>query len=81
MKRTLSSKITNSSIDDVYAAARAAGAVGGKLLGAGGGGFMLFLVPPEKQPSVKDRLNKLLHIKFGFESHGTNVIFSREQAS
>lgn len=81
MKRTLSSKITNSAIDDIYASALAAGASGGKLLGAGGGGFMLFLVPPEKQAAVKAKLGKLLHIKFDFESRGTNVIFSREQAA
>jgi D-glycero-alpha-D-manno-heptose-7-phosphate kinase len=81
MKRGLSSKITNSAIDEIYGAALSAGAVGGKLLGAGGGGFMLFLVPPEKQASVRSKLQKLLHIKFAFESRGTNVIFSREQAA
>jgi D-glycero-alpha-D-manno-heptose-7-phosphate kinase len=81
MKRTLSSKITNNSIDDIYNAALAAGAAGGKLLGAGGGGFMLFLVPPEKQAAVKAKLKHLLHIKFHFESRGTNIIFSRDQAA
>jgi len=81
MKRTLSSKITNSAIDEVYDLGLKAGAVGGKLLGAGGGGFILFYVPPEKQSAVKARLNKLLHIKFDFEGRGTNVIFSRDQAA
>ncbi len=81
MKRTLSSKITNSSIDDLYSEGLKGGAIGGKLLGAGGGGFILFFVPPEKQPEVKQRLKKLLHIPFEMESRGTNIIFSREQAA
>ncbi|MFA5083882.1 MAG: kinase, partial [Candidatus Paceibacterota bacterium] len=49
IKKTLSSQISNSRIDEIYAAAKEAGALGGKLLGAGGGGFMLFFVKPELQ--------------------------------
>jgi len=45
-KRQFSDKITNDSLDSVYALALSNGAVGGKLLGAGGGGFFLFYVPP-----------------------------------
>ena len=47
LKRRLSDKVATTFIDDIYAKARAAGALGGKLLGAGGGGFMLFFVKPE----------------------------------
>ena len=43
-KRSLSGKVSNPMIDDIYSRARQAGAVGGKLLGAGGGGFMLLLL-------------------------------------
>ena len=43
LKKTLSSGITNSLVDNAYDAARRAGAVGGKLLGAGGRGFLLIL--------------------------------------
>ena len=81
MKRMLSSKITTSIIDDIYAEGLKGGAIGGKLLGAGGGGFILFFVPPERQQDVKSRLKKLLHIPFALESRGTNIIFSREQAA
>src|SRR4029077_14217821 len=46
IKRSLTQKITNANIDEIYEAGLSAGALGGKLLGAGGGGFMLFYVPP-----------------------------------
>ena len=49
VKRTLTQKITNTNLDEIYEAGRSAGALGGKLLGAGGGGFMLFFVPPERR--------------------------------
>jgi len=48
-KKSLSSAITNSSIDEIYNNAIKKGALGGKLLGAGGGGFFLFYVPYFRQ--------------------------------
>lgn len=81
LKRKISAKISNTSIDDIYEAGLSAGAVGGKLLGAGGGGFILLLAPPERQPEVLAKLNKLIHVKFSFESLGSNIIFFREQAA
>ena len=57
LKRGLSGKISNPQIDDIYEAARNAGAIGGKLLGAGGGGFMLLFVTPEKQARVREAEN------------------------
>lgn len=75
LKRVLSDKVSTTQIDDIYAAAKKAGAVGGKLLGAGGGGFIIFFVPPEKQPAVKKALDKLLLVPFKFEDLGTQIIF------
>jgi len=75
IKRGLTSKITTSSIDDMYSAARSAGAIGGKLLGAGGGGFMLLFVRPECQKKVKDKLKRLLHVPFKFEKSGSQLIY------
>ena len=43
-------------LDELYAAAREAGAVGGKILGAGGGGYFLFYTPFIKQGRVVDSL-------------------------
>jgi D-glycero-alpha-D-manno-heptose-7-phosphate kinase len=75
LKKSLSDKIALPVIDDIYAAARRAGCVGGKLLGAGGGGFMLLFAPPAAQPAVREALRGLLHVPFAFESVGTHVIF------
>jgi D-glycero-alpha-D-manno-heptose-7-phosphate kinase len=74
-KRDLSSKVSNSDLEEIYAEAVSAGAMGGKLLGAGGGGFILFFVPPAKQTAVKRRLSKLIYVPFKFESSGSQIIF------
>ncbi len=75
VKRSLSDKISTPFVDDMYAAARKAGAVGGKLLGAGGGGFLLLFVPPARQKKVRERLKKSLLIPFRFEDLGSQIIF------
>ena len=75
IKRGLSSRITTAHIDEIYEAAKAAGALGGKVLGAGGGGFMLFFVSPERREAVKDKLNSLLNVPFRFETQGSRVIY------
>ena len=45
LKKSLTSDISNTLIDDMYESAINSGAIGGKLLGAGAGGFMMFLAP------------------------------------
>ena len=74
IKRSLTQKITNPSIDEIYEAGLGAGALGGKLLGAGGGGFMLFFVPPEQRQNLRERLKKLLCVPFSFSNKGSNVV-------
>lgn len=74
LKRSLSSGISNSTIDDVYAAAKAHGALGGKLLGGGGTGFMLFYVPRERQAEVLAALSSLMHVPFRFEEKGVVLL-------
>jgi len=75
VKRSLTDKITNKEIDEIYDAGISAGALGGKLLGAGGGGFMLFYVPKEKQHTVKDILKSKLYVPFHFDFTGTKIIY------
>lgn len=77
IKKTLSNKVTNHSIDQIYETARSAGAIGGKLLGAGGGGFIALFVPPSKQKAVKLALSRLTCVDFAFESEGSSVMSLR----
>jgi len=74
IKRSLTQRISNSSIDEIYEAGLSAGAVGGKLLGAGGGGFMLFYVEPERREALRNRLKNLLCIPFSFSNRGSYVV-------
>jgi D-glycero-alpha-D-manno-heptose-7-phosphate kinase len=74
-KRSLSAKVSNSHVEEIYKEALSAGAIGGKLIGAGGGGFMLFFVNPPDQPKVRERLKGLIHVPFRFEFSGSQVIF------
>ena len=80
IKRTLTQKISNASIDEIYEAGLSAGALGGKLLGAGGGGFMLFFVPPERREALRTRLKKLLCIPFAFSNRGSHVVVYEPEA-
>ena len=75
LKRQTGSKISTGSIDELYARAIKAGALGGKLLGAGGGGFLLFYVQPEKRREVMAAMHDLLYVPFQFENAGTRVIY------
>lgn len=79
LKRSLSSSVSTPRIDEIYEAAIAAGAIGGKILGAGGGGFMLLFVPPPDRARVRDRLRRLVHVPFEFEHAGSQVIFFQPQ--
>jgi D-glycero-alpha-D-manno-heptose-7-phosphate kinase len=74
IKKSLTQKISNASIDDIYEAGLSAGALGGKLLGAGGGGFMLFFVPPERRQALRTRLKNLLCVPFAFSNRGSDVV-------
>jgi D-glycero-alpha-D-manno-heptose-7-phosphate kinase len=55
-KRKMAHNISNSLIDEIYAAAKKAGATGGKISGAGGGGFMTFYCPLNTRYTVMETL-------------------------
>ncbi len=74
LKRELAEGVSTSAIDEIYDAGRAAGAIGGKLLGAGGGGFMLFVVKPENQPALRQALSNLIHVNFDLDAGGSKIV-------
>jgi D-glycero-alpha-D-manno-heptose-7-phosphate kinase len=55
-KRKMANNITNSNIENIYEAAKIAGATGGKISGAGGGGFMIFYCPANSRYNVIESL-------------------------
>lgn len=57
-KKEMAQNISNSRIEDIYSAAKLAGATGGKISGAGGGGFMIFYCPANSKFSVAKSLKK-----------------------
>lgn len=75
LKKTLSRGISNAPIDEAYAAARKAGALGGKLLGAGGRGFLLVFADPSRHAAVRGRLADLREVRFRFSLEGSRIVF------
>lgn len=74
LKRELAEGISTPALDDIYSAARAGGALGGKILGAGGGGFMLFYVEPDKKEAVRRNLSSLVEVDFAVDHSGSSVV-------
>lgn len=74
IKKSLTQRISNADIDNIYEAGLSAGALGGKLLGAGGGGFMLFFVSPARKEALRLRLKNLLCVPFAFSNRGSDVV-------
>ena len=75
-KKQRAQQISNADIDRWYAAGRAAGALGGKLLGAGGGGFLMFYCPAEHHPKLRATMTQagLREMPFHFDMEGTKVL-------
>ena len=74
-KRKLSTQISSEVIDEHYAAARAAGAVGGKLMGAGGGGFFLFYARAHPGRLIRAMSERgLSYLRFRFDRDGAKIV-------
>ncbi len=71
-KKHMAANISNPAIEEVYAAAKKAGATGGKISGAGGGGFMIFYCPGNTRHAVIATLNNFggLVREYSFTKHG-----------
>ena len=77
IKKGISTKISNASIDQIYEVAKSRGALGGKITGAGGGGFLLLYCEREKQAKVREGLAEfgLKELTFHFDSGGARVVY------
>jgi D-glycero-alpha-D-manno-heptose-7-phosphate kinase len=75
-KKRVSSRISNPLIDEAYATALRAGALGGKITGAGGGGFLLLFCEEPHQVKVREAMAELNIREMGFEFdlQGTQVV-------
>jgi len=74
-KKKLAPGISSPRIDEYYESARAAGAVGGKILGAGGGGFLMLYCEEPDQDRVRAALSGLKETPFRFEPQGSKIIY------
>jgi len=75
LKQLLDSGVSNPEINDLYKKGLTAGAWGGKLLGAGAGGFLLFCVPPEKQPAIQAAFKDYHNLTVRLAAPGSQIIF------
>ena len=75
LKRGLSSGISTDTIDAQYAAAKAAGAWGGKITGAGGGGFLLLVHPPERSHQIAQALAPMERLPVRITPEGSRILF------
>jgi D-glycero-alpha-D-manno-heptose-7-phosphate kinase len=75
LKKTLAAGISSDEIDGWYAAAKACGALGGKLLGAGAGGFMMFYAPEERHEALERALQPLKRVTFNLDPLGSRIVF------
>jgi D-glycero-alpha-D-manno-heptose-7-phosphate kinase len=75
LKRSLGFGISNDRINEWYATARRAGAVGGKLLGAGGGGFLLLIAPAWRHRAIREALGRPRELPFKVCRCGSRNIF------
>jgi len=71
-KRQMAEGISNPLMEEIYEAAKKAGATGGKISGAGGGGFMIFYCPANTKYNVIKSLDKFggRYRRFQFTEHG-----------
>lgn len=76
IKKTLSNKVSNNFINNIYDVAENCGVYGGKILGAGGGGFLLFLTNKNSKKKLKSKLKNFLEVPVKFDNEGTNIIFN-----
>ena len=76
-KRKRSQGMSNDFLNEVYDAAIANGALGGKLVGAGGGGFLMFYSEDKKTLRTEMNKYKLQEMKFRFDFNGVEQLINQ----
>ncbi|MFH1850470.1 MAG: galactokinase [archaeon] len=76
LKRKISSKMSNTQIDQWYRLALENGAIGGKIIGAGGGGFLLLYVD-RNHNHIRELMEKegLVYNPFKFDFDGSRIVY------
>jgi D-glycero-alpha-D-manno-heptose-7-phosphate kinase len=71
-KKKLDAEISNPQVEELYEAARKAGALGGKLAGAGAGGYLVLYCEFDRKHKVAEGLERMggQVVEFGFEPRG-----------
>jgi D-glycero-alpha-D-manno-heptose-7-phosphate kinase len=77
-KKRVSAGISTPTIDALYATARAAGALGGKVTGAGGGGFLLVYSEHERREAVAEAMRAAgaREMFFSFDYDGARAVYN-----
>ena len=75
-KKNVSTKMSNSNIDNWYELALKSGALGGKIMGAGGGGFLLLCAENGKRKQLRSAMENagLKYMDFKFDWEGSKVL-------
>jgi D-glycero-alpha-D-manno-heptose-7-phosphate kinase len=76
LKKSLTNKISNEHVDQIYNEGINAGALGGKLLGAGGQGFILFYCPNKNKNNFRIKMRKYNELNFKFDNDGSKIIYN-----
>ena len=76
IKKSRSTKISDSRLDRWYSIAKESGALGGKVIGAGGGGFFMFQCPAERRGDLRAALaeESLREMRYDFDFRGAKVL-------
>lgn len=78
IKRTLSSDISSTEIDDLYQMLMNNGAYGAKLCGAGGGGFIVALVNPDRMDDLCEKLRgKAVTLPISIDNDGSKILLNQ----
>jgi D-glycero-alpha-D-manno-heptose-7-phosphate kinase len=78
LKKSLGADVSNSEIDEWYASAKKAGALGGRILGAGAGGFLMLYAHQGDHIKITHALAHLQKVEMRFDPLGSRIIFYQQ---